>query len=171
MHMMVLRDASHQVLVVMRLKDRVIIVTGSARGLGKVYAKALAKEGAKVVLADILGDQVKDTASEIEKMGGEVVAIKTDVSSEKDAEYMAKSAVDKFGKIDVLINNAALLVPKRKPFHEITVEEWDEIFTVNVRGTWLCTKAVFQYMKNHMSGKIVNVASGTFFAGVPMEAH
>ena len=109
--MMVLRDASHQVLVVMRLKDRVIIVTGSARGLGKVYAKALAKEGAKVVLADILGDQVKDTASEIDKMGGEVIAIKTDGSSVKDAEYMAKSAVDKFGKIDVLINNAALLVP------------------------------------------------------------
>lgn len=169
--MMVLQNATYQVAFRMRLKDRVAIVTGSARGLGKVYAKALAKEGAKVVVADILEAQVKDTASEIEKMGGEVLAIKTDVSSERETENMAKSAMNKFGRIDVLINNAAMLAQKRKPFHEITVEEWDEIFSVNVRGTWLCTKAVFQYMKNQMYGKIVNVASGTFFAGIPMEAH
>lgn len=155
----------------MRLEGKVIIVTGSGRGLGRSYAMALAKEGAKVVVADILGEQVKETANEIQKAGGEALAIKTDVSSEQDVENLAKTTVEKFGKIDVFINNAAMLAPKRKPFHEISVEEWDRLFSVNVRGTWLCTKAVFPYMKEQRAGKIVNVASGTFFAGVPQEAH
>ncbi|MGI0092143.1 MAG: SDR family NAD(P)-dependent oxidoreductase, partial [Nitrososphaerales archaeon] len=131
----------------MRLENKVIIVTGSARGLGKAYALALAKEGASVVVADILGDLAEETASEIQRAGGKAIAVLTDISSEKDANNLAEQTAKKFGRIDVLVNNAALLVSKRKPFYEIGVDEWDRLIGVNVRGTWLCTKAVFPYMK------------------------
>lgn len=154
----------------MHLENRVIIVTGAARGLGKVYALALAKEGAKVIVADILGEQVEQTASEIREAGGISIAVKADVSIEADTISLAEIAKKSFGRIDVLVNNAALLISKRRPFFEVEVEEWDRYMSVNVRGTWLCTKAVFPYMKEQHSGKIVNIASSTFFSGTPAQS-
>ena len=155
----------------MRLENKVIIITGSARGLGKAYALALAKEGASIVVADILGDKSSQTASEIQSSGGKAIAIRTDISLEKDANSLAEQTMKRFGRIDVLVNNAAMLASRRQPFYEISVDEWDRLIAVNVRGTWLCTKSVFPYMKEQHGGKIVNIASGTFFAGVPFEAH
>ncbi|MGI0090169.1 MAG: SDR family NAD(P)-dependent oxidoreductase [Nitrososphaerales archaeon] len=160
------------VVLKMRLKDKVVIVTGSRRGLGKAYALALAKEGASVVVTDIVTEGLDEAVAEIEKQGGKAVAVKVDVSSEADTKRLAEETVKKFGRIDVLVNNAAYFSAlKRRPFFEIDVEEWDKVLSVNLRGVWLCTKAVFPYMKSQSSGKIVNISSGTFFNGSPGFAH
>lgn len=149
----------------MRLESKVIIVTGSARGLGKTYALALAKEGAKVVTSDILELEAENTARDIRKAGGEAISIPADVSKESDANKLARETASRLGRIDVLVNNAAMYaVLKRRPFYEINVEEWDRVMAVNVKGTWLCAKAVFPYMKQQGGGKIVNMSSATFFS-------
>ena len=156
----------------MRLKDKAIIVTGAVRGIGKVYALELAKEGASILISDILGDRAVEIAEEIKRSGGKAVGIKTDISVESETRKMAEECVNAFGRIDVLINNAALFSAlKKRPFFEIDVEEWDRVMAVNLRGTFLCTKAVFPQMKKQGSGKIINISSGTFFAGVPFFAH
>jgi NAD(P)-dependent dehydrogenase (short-subunit alcohol dehydrogenase family) len=156
----------------MRLKDKVVIVTGGARGIGKAYAVALSKEGAKVVVSDILHDGANSTADEIRKSGGEALAITGDVSKESDANRLAAETFKEFKRIDVLINNAGLYAGlKRRSFFEIDVEEWDKVMAVNVKGTWLCTKEVFPYMREQKSGKIINISSGTFFNGTPMLSH
>jgi NAD(P)-dependent dehydrogenase (short-subunit alcohol dehydrogenase family) len=154
----------------MKLQGKVAIVTGGARGLGKAYAIRLAEEGAKVVVVDVL-----DTGSvqeEIEARGGEALALQTDVTDEKGTEDMAKKAVERFGKIDILINNAALFVGiKKKSFYEISESEWDQVIAVNLKGTFLCSKAVYPQMKKQRKGKIINVSSGTFYNGVPFFLH
>jgi NAD(P)-dependent dehydrogenase (short-subunit alcohol dehydrogenase family) len=156
----------------MRLEGKVVIVTGAARGIGKDYALALAKEGANLVVTDILEEGVKETASEISRSGGKAIALRADVSLESDTNRLAEEAAKHFGRIDVLVNNAALYGGlKRRPFYEIDVDEWDKVQAINVRGTWLCIKSVFPYMKKQGKGKIVNISSGTFFAGSPGLAH
>lgn len=148
----------------MRLKDKVAIVTGAAQGLGKVFALGLAKEGARVVVADI--QDGKETAQEIKDLGGEAIYCKTDVSREEDTQAMARAAHDAFGRIDILVNNAAIYGGlKRKPFDEIDLREWDLVFLVNVRGAFLAVRAVYPYMKEQGYGKIVNIASEVFFTG------
>jgi NAD(P)-dependent dehydrogenase (short-subunit alcohol dehydrogenase family) len=156
----------------MRLEGKVAIVTGAARGIGKDYAHALSREGASLVVADILEDAVKETASEIIHSGGKAIALRTDVSLESDTNKLAEETVKHFGRIDILVNNAALFGGlKRTPFYEISADEWDRVQSINVKGTWLCIKSVFPYMKKQGKGKIVNISSGTFFAGVPGLAH
>ncbi len=153
----------------MRLKDRVAIVTGGGRGIGRAYCLRLAKEGAKLVVADLDLDNAKSVAKEIKDMDGEAIAHKVDVSSENETNEMAKIAIDSFGKIDILVNNAAYMAEcTYKPMTAYTVEEWDRCFAVNVRGAWLCTKAVIPYMQEQKKGKIINIASGTIFVGLPM---
>lgn len=149
----------------MRLERKVIIVTGSARGLGRTYAIALGKEGARVVVSDILSQEAEDTAKEIRDGGGEAISVPADVSKESDTENLANETASKLGRIDVLVNNAAIYAALRKrPFNEIDVEEWDRVLAVNLKGTWLSTKAVFPYMKKQGAGKIVNISSGSFFS-------
>ncbi|MDA4129599.1 MAG: SDR family oxidoreductase [Thaumarchaeota archaeon] len=156
----------------MRLKDKVVIVTGGARGIGKVYALELAKEGADVVVSDILGEGAKETASQIQKAGGTALGIQTDITQEHETNNLADETVRAFGRIDVLVNNAGLYAGlKRRPFYEIDVDEWDHVMAVNLRGTFLCTKAVFPQMRKQNKGKIVNISSGAFFAGTPGFAH
>ncbi|MHB8566371.1 MAG: SDR family NAD(P)-dependent oxidoreductase [Nitrososphaerales archaeon] len=156
----------------MRLEGKVIIVTGAARGIGREYALALAKEGANLVVTDVLVSGINETASEIERMGGRAIPIRADVSLEEDTKKMAEETSKQFGRIDALVNNAALYGGlKRRPFYEIEVEEWDRVQAINVRGTWLCIKSVFPYMKQAGRGKIVNISSGTFFAGSPGLSH
>jgi 3-oxoacyl-[acyl-carrier protein] reductase len=152
----------------MQLKDKVAIITGSARGMGKEFALRFIREGAKVTLCDIL--DCESTASEIKAMGGEVLALKTDVTSEKDTEEMARKTAECFGRIDILVNNAALfgnLSMKNfvKPFDQISVDEWDRLMAVNVKGIFLCCKAVVPYMKKQGNGKIVNIASTVAYSG------
>ena len=156
----------------MRLKDKVAIVTGGGNGIGRAYALALAAEGAKVVVAEINEDAAKAVAKEIEANGGQALAVKTDVSKEEDTLAMAKKAVERFGRIDVLINNAALFGNlSRKPFYELDLNEWNRVLTVNVTGGLLCARAVFPQMKAQGKGKIVNISSDTMMTGVPNFIH
>jgi 3-oxoacyl-[acyl-carrier protein] reductase len=148
-----------------RLENKVAIVTGGARGLGKAYCLRMAEEGAKVVVADILGKEAEETASEIKAKGGTAIVIKADVTSEEETRRMADEAVKAFGRIDILVNNAGYYYGmSRKPFYEISSEEWDKMMDVSAKGTWLCAKAVFPQMKKQGKGKIINVSSEAFFA-------
>ena len=146
----------------MRLKDKVAIITGGGQGLGREYALRFCKEGAKVVIAEINIDNARKVENEIKDMGGEALAIEVDVSKWEDTKNMAEKTLDTFGKIDVLINNASIYFGlENKPLEFITEEEWDRTFSVNVKGTWLCIKAVLPYMKKVGKGKIINVSSGS----------
>ena len=148
-----------------KLENKVAIVTGGGRGLGKVYCLRMAKEGAKVVVADILDREAEETVSEIKSEGGTALAIKADVTSEADTQRMADKAVQEFGRIDILVNNAGYYYGvARKPFNEISSEEWDWAMLVNAKGTWICCKAVFPQMKKQGKGKIINVSSEAAFA-------
>jgi NAD(P)-dependent dehydrogenase (short-subunit alcohol dehydrogenase family) len=148
----------------MRLKDKVAIVTGAAQGIGAHYARGLAKEGAAVAVVDILDPN--PVAKEIVGNDGKALPLRLDVSDEKQTREMAKKVLDAYGRIDILVNNAAIYgTIVRKPFEEITVEEWDKIMAVNVRGIFLCVKAVAPHMKEQKRGKIINAASSTFFKG------
>lgn len=154
----------------MRLKDKVAIVTGGARGLGRAYALRLAKEGAKIVVADILDGE--ETVNAIAQQGGEAIYIHTDVTSEESTQEMARKTVGRFGRIDILINNAALFATiVKRPFYEIPAKEWDAVMAVNLKGPFLCTKAVYPQMKKQGKGKIINVSSGTFYKGLPHFLH
>jgi NAD(P)-dependent dehydrogenase (short-subunit alcohol dehydrogenase family) len=152
------------------LDGRVAIVTGGASGIGRAYCLGLAKEGTAVVVADLLdGGPVVE---EISSLGGRALAVAADVSDEASTEQMAKTASTEFGRVDVLVNNAAYFKQvQRGPFADLTVDEWDKAFAVNVRGTWLCSKAVFPYMRDQGYGKIINVSSNTAWKGVPGFLH
>jgi 3-oxoacyl-[acyl-carrier protein] reductase len=149
-----------------RLENKVAIVTGGGRGLGKIFCLAMAEEGAKIVSADILEKDSLQTAQEIKKKGGSAISLKVDVTSEKETAGMVEETIKAFGRIDILVNNAALYFGiGRRPFHEISPEEWDKLMAVNLKGPFLCTKAVFPYMKKQNKGKIINLSSETAFTG------
>ncbi len=147
------------------LDGRVSIVTGGAQGIGRAYCLGLAAEGSSVVVADLLdGGPVAD---EIVSNGGDALAVRVDVSDPASTAEMAAAAAERFGRIDALVNNAAYFKQaKRGPFTEIGVDEWDRAFVVNVRGTWLCCRAVHPHMREGGYGKIVNVSSNTPYKGV-----
>ena len=157
----------------MKLKDRVAIVTGAGKGLGRAFAVRLAQEGATVLVvtrSDMEG--LKATVQTIEEGGGVAAWLKVDVTSPRDVEMMASKAVSDFGGVDILINNAAYYYGvKRRPFNEIDPEEWDRMMAVNVKGAWLCVKAVFPFMRERGKGKIINLASEVFFTGSHGFAH
>ena len=149
---------------------KVIIVTGGARGIGQVYSQRLAKAGARVVVSDILDGE--SCASGIREDGGEAFFVKADVTSEESVKELAGAAHDRYGRIDGLVNNAAIFADIRyAPFDEISVAEWDQVMDVNVKGVWLASRAVYPYMKEQGSGKIVNIASGVPFKGIPVYVH
>ena len=153
-----------------RLDSKVAIVTGGARNIGAVYAKALAAEGARVVIADVLDGSA--AAEAIAAAGGQAVAVETDVSREDDTLRMAKAAMDAFGRIDILVNNAAIYLSiNRRPFYEISAEEWDRVTSVNIKGVFLCAKAVLPHMREQGGGRIVNISSNTVMAGTPNFLH
>jgi 3-oxoacyl-[acyl-carrier protein] reductase len=147
------------------LDNKVAIVTGGARGLGEAYCLKLAQEGARVVVADILEKEAGEVAQKIRANGGQAIAVKTDVTSEEATIRMAEETVKEFGRIDILVNNAGFYHGmSRKPFYEISSAEWDKMMAVSVKGTWLCTRAVFPHMKELGKGKIINVASEACFS-------
>jgi len=154
----------------MRLPDKVVIVTGGARGIGRAYCLGLAAEGARVVVADVLDP--KPVVTEIEGRGAQALGVSCDVSREADTQRLATETLARFGRIDALVNNAALYGNlKRRPFMEIPVEEWDQVMAVNLRGLFLCARAVFPTMNAQGKGVIVNIASSTFFKGVADYIH
>jgi NAD(P)-dependent dehydrogenase (short-subunit alcohol dehydrogenase family) len=149
------------------LKGKVAIITGGAKGLGRAFCEGFAREGAKVLAVtrkDIQG--LEDTIQSVRALGAEGEYLQIDVTSRADNEKMAKFAVDRFGKIDILVNNAAFYYGvERKSFTDISESEWDMMMSVNVKGTWLSTVAVFPYMKQAGKGKVVNMTSEVFFTG------
>lgn len=154
----------------MRLKGKVAIITGAAQGIGAAYAVGFAKEGAKIVIADIADGE--GTVKKVEKEGSEAIFVKTDVSREPECHAMAKAAFDRFGAIDILINNAAMFGSLiLKPFTEIPSEEFKQVVDTNTSGAFHCIKAVFPYMKEKGSGKIINISSSTILEGIPGMAH
>jgi NAD(P)-dependent dehydrogenase (short-subunit alcohol dehydrogenase family) len=154
----------------MRLAGKVAIVTGGARHIGAAYARRLALEGAAVVIADVLDGA--PIANEICAQQGKALALRVDVSDEAATKRMAAETVKAFGRIDILVNNAAIFINiVRHPFYEITAEEWDRVSAVNIKGPFLCAKAVFPQMKEQKSGKIINISSSTAYWGTPMFLH
>jgi 3-oxoacyl-[acyl-carrier protein] reductase len=154
------------------LTGRVVIVTGGGKGIGKVYAQEFARAGARVVAADIDGEAAKAVAAAIEAEGGQALGLHTDVSDEASTQQMVAATIERFGTVDVLINNASLMsVLERRNWMEIPVEEWDRVMGVNVRGIFLCCKAVFPTMRDKKYGKIVNISSSRFWEGAPNRLH
>jgi len=139
------------------LKGRVAIVTGGARGIGGSIVEGFAREGASVVIGDILFDAAQELAKKLSKGGAEVLAVKTDVSQKSDADNLAAAALKEFGKIDILVNVAAIV--RDTLLVDIEEEEWEQILAINAKGTYLVSRAVVPHMIAARRGKIVNISS------------
>lgn len=152
------------------LQGRVAIVTGAAQGIGETYARALAQAGASVVCADVL--DTAPLAADIRSQGERALAVQADVTSATSVAAMVQAALDAYGRIDVLVNNAAVFGGiKLKRFEDIDSAEWDRVMAVNVRGPFECARAVSPVMRRQRYGKIINIASGTVFKGTPLFLH
>lgn len=142
----------------MKLKDKVAIITGSSRGIGKAIAILFAKEGAKVVVNYNRSErEALNVADEIERLGSEVITYQADVSNPEQVREMIDRTIGKFGRVDILVNNAGIVIPKE--FSRITVEDWRKTFDVNVLGVFLCSQTVSPFMLKQKYGKIVNISS------------
>jgi 3-oxoacyl-[acyl-carrier protein] reductase len=151
---------------------RSVIVTGGGKGIGKVYVEEFAKAGARVVAADIDADAAKAVAEALQKSGCEVLGLGVDIASEDATAKMAQATLERFGTIDILINNASLMsVLARRSWLEIPVDEWDRVMAVNLRGMFLSCRAVFPAMKAQARGKIVNISSSRVWEGAPNRLH
>lgn len=154
----------------MGLTGKTALVTGAATGLGLAFAKRLAADGANVVLADLKG--ADEPAAALAKHGHRVLGLRADVSSEDSVTAMVAATVDRFGAVDILVNNAAVSSTlKLTPFEELTVAEWQHVLGVNTIGIFLCCRAVALPMRKKKSGRIINIASGTAFKGAPFLLH
>jgi NAD(P)-dependent dehydrogenase (short-subunit alcohol dehydrogenase family) len=153
-----------------RLAGKRIIVTGAARGLGREFALHLASLGARVLAADIA--DLGDTCARADELGvTEVLPAIVDVRSRDQTRALAQTAADALGGADALVNNAAIVTLARRPFDEIPEDEWDRVFEVNVKGAWLCARAVAPLLRAAGGGSIVNLASEVAFSGSPGVAH
>ncbi|HJR04540.1 MAG TPA: glucose 1-dehydrogenase [Methylomirabilota bacterium] len=153
----------------MRLHDKVAVITGGAAGIGFAYAKRFLAEGARVVVAD-----VADPAAAVDKLdaAGRALGVRTDVSDAASVRATVETALTRFGRIDVLVNNAAVFATlKPQPFDEIPEAEWDRVMAVNVKGVWNCARAVVPAMRAQGGGRIVNVASAIVAKGTAMLMH
>jgi 3-oxoacyl-[acyl-carrier protein] reductase len=154
----------------MKLEGKVAIVTGGAHGLGEAYINAYAKEGAKVVIADIDLEGARALERSVKDAGGQALAVKTDVANVEDTLNLAKKAVEAFGKIDILVNNASTVsrggnLLRGTPFYELSLDAWNRLMGINVNGPFYCARAVFPSMKAQGKGKIINVTSAQFYNG------
>jgi NAD(P)-dependent dehydrogenase (short-subunit alcohol dehydrogenase family) len=154
-----------------RLKGKVAIITGGGSGIGKVLARRLAEDGAAVVLPDL--KHFDSAAAEIAKAtGAKTLGLQVDVSSEEDTARMAKETIKAFGRIDILVNNAAVFSSlELKPFEQIPAAEWRKVMDVNTLGVFLCCKACAPHMRSGGYGRIINLASGAPIKGVPLFLH
>jgi 3-oxoacyl-[acyl-carrier protein] reductase len=152
------------------LKDKVVIISGAARGIGQDYSHRFAQEGCKVVAADVL--DLTETVKRVEDAGAQVLGLKVDVTNPAALAGMVEKTVERFGRIDVLVNNAAIYGGLRMtPFEMLSEEEWDRVMAVNVKGIWLACRAVVPVMRKQNYGKIINISSGTIWMGVPYLLH
>jgi len=142
------------------LKDKVAVITGSSRGFGKIFALRFAEEGAKLLLTTTSLERAQGTVNEVKAKGGEVAIMEADISHEDAGKKIAEKVMQQYGRVDILVNNAAIWYGVDiTPWDAWTVAEWDRIFSVNVRGTWLVCKAIAPLMIKQSKGKIINVAS------------
>ena len=139
------------------LKNKVVVITGARRGMGKADALLFAQKGAKVVVSDISQEDCQKVVDEIEKKGGEALAVKCDVSKKEEVDNLFEKTIEKFGRVDVLVNNAG--IAEFKPFLEMTEQEWDRTLDINLKGYFLCAQAAAKEMAKQKSGVIVNIAS------------
>ncbi len=139
------------------LKNKVVVITGARRGMGKADALLFAQKGAKVVVSDISQEDCQKVVDEIEKKGGQAIAVKCDVSKKEEVDNLFKKTIEKFGRVDVLVNNAGIC--EFKPFIDLTEEEWDRTLDINLKGYFLCAQAAAKEMAKQKSGVIVNIAS------------
>jgi len=154
------------------LIGRTVIITGGGKGIGKVYVEEFAKAGAHVVAADIDGAAAKSVAEALVAQGLQVIGLAADIASEESTRAMASAALEGFGAIDVLVNNASLMsVLARRSWLDIPVEEWDRVMAVNLRGMFLSCRAAFPAMKAQGQGKIVNISSSRVWEGTPNRLH
>lgn len=154
----------------MRLEGKVAIITGGARNIGREYCLGMAAEGADIVVADIRDPSA--TVAEIEELGRKAIGIEVDVSDEASVQRMVDETMSSFGRIDVLVNNAALYGDLQGGLLEmITPDYWDKVMAVNVKGPFLCCRAVLPVMRQQQSGSIINISSGTFWVGMAGSAH
>jgi len=158
----------------MRLDGKVAIVTGGGHGIGAAYCEGLAKEGAAVAVAELDAAAAEAVARKLEKEGHRSLAVPTDVANEQSTKEMAARVREAFGRIDVLINNAAIFstIPMtRGRIDEVSPDEWDRMMLVNLKGPYLCCRAVLPAMRRQRSGSIINISSGTAFAGPATRIH
>jgi 3-oxoacyl-[acyl-carrier protein] reductase len=141
----------------MKLKDRVAIVTGAARGIGKAIALTFVREGAKVAIVDVDKESLNILKSEMIKKGGELITLFCDITHSADVREMASQVQKAFGRVDILVNNAGII--RRGTIESVTEEDWDRVIAVNLKGTFNCCKAVVEPMKQQGYGKIVNISS------------
>ena len=156
----------------MRLKDKVAIITGARRGMGRAHALTLAKAGARVIVSDISQEDCEKVVKEIKKAGGEALAIKCDVSKKEEVDEMVAKTIKKYGKLDILVNNAGIV--EFKPFVDLTEADWDKTLNINLKGYFLCAQAAAKEMIKQKSGVIVNIASvamGQVGIGFPYIVH
>ncbi len=158
----------------MRLKDKVTIITGGGHGLGKAYARRFAGEGAQVVIADVDGAAGEAVAEELNRAGHAGWARTTDVTEYDSIEGLMAGTLERFGRIDVLLNNAAIYVTQKMwmgRVEDCPLDEWDRVLEVNLKGVFMCCRAAIPVMKRQKSGKIINIASGTFLNGTSNMPH
>lgn len=154
------------------MQDRVAIITGGGRGLGRAFAKRLAEEGAIVIIAEIDRERADNVANEIIQSGGRALSVQTDISDEVSVGAMSKRVMAEFGRIDILINNAALLATLRRgPFEEIPPDEFEQALKVNVTGAYLTARVAVPIMRERGWGRIINMSSDTAITGNPGYLH
>lgn len=148
------------------LKDKIVVITGAGRGLGRAYAEACGKEGATVVIAELQAELGRDTARVLAERGQKAEFIPFDLDDPPSIQAMGDAVGARYGRIDGLVNNAALATGLGgKPFETIEIEEWDRVMRVNVRGMWLCIKACAPHLRKSAAGKVVNISSDTALFG------
>lgn len=157
----------------MRLADKVAIITGSASGMGKAAAELFAQEGASIVVTDVMEKEGEETARAIRDAGGQAIFVKADVANEQEVRHMVSSAIDAFGHVDVLYNNAGIMPADDAGVTDLAEATWDRILDINLKSAFLCSKYTIPHMIQQGKGSIINVASFVAFMGctVPQDAY